>query len=119
MKCSLRAVPVCLLLLLGPTLSCSSVQTPEEASKPPRPRTTMEVRNQRPLDFNLYVLDGTHRIRLGTVPGMTTRIFTIPSHLVIDQGMLRFQIDPIGSQEVQSTDESIVVHEGERLSLTF
>jgi hypothetical protein len=39
--------------------------------------------------------------------------------LVIDQGTLRFQIDPIGSQDVQSTDESILVHEGERLSLTL
>jgi hypothetical protein len=78
------------------------------------------VRNQKYIDFNLYVLNGTHRIRLGTVPGMSTRVFTIPPHLIPNKrGTVRFQIDPIGSDQVSSQDEDLVVHEGDRISLTL
>jgi hypothetical protein len=79
----------------------------------------LEVRNQQHVDFTLYVLDGTHRIRLGLVPAMSTRTFIIPHHLVDDRGSLRFQADPIGSQVVLATDEELPVREGDEVSLTI
>jgi hypothetical protein len=80
----------------------------------------VEVRKRKYVDFILYVLNGTHRIRLGTVPGMSTRTFTIPPHLIVNKrGQLRFQIDPIGSDQVLSQDEDMMVHEGDQLSLTL
>ncbi|MBN1210363.1 MAG: hypothetical protein JXB05_36255 [Myxococcaceae bacterium] len=115
----MRAFQVLPLLLLLSSVACSSAQTAHDPTKPQPPRTTVQVRNQRPIDFNLYVSTGTHRIRLGTVPGMSQRTFTIPAHLIPGQGMLRFHIDPIGSQDVLSTAEDLMVHEGDQVSLTI
>jgi hypothetical protein len=112
----MRTVP---LLLLLAAVSCSSVQTAEDPSKPPPPRTTVEVRNQKFIDFNMYVLNGTTRIRLGIVPGMTTRTFTIPPHLIPVHGPLRFQAHTIGSDDIQTSDEELMVHQGDALSLTL
>jgi hypothetical protein len=115
----MRAVQLLPLFLLVSVISCSTVQTQQDPSQPPRPKTTLEVRNQKPLDFNLYVLDGTHRIRLGLVPGMSTRTFTIPAHMVNDRGSLRFQADTIGSNSVLASDEELAVKEGDTVSVTI
>jgi P pilus assembly chaperone PapD len=115
----MRAVQLLPLFLLLSAISCAAPQTQEDPSRPPPPKTTLEVRNQKPLDFNMYVVDGTHRIRLGMVPGMSTRTFTIPHHMVGDRGSLRFQADTIGSQAVLATDEELAVHAGDAVSLTI
>jgi hypothetical protein len=116
----MRAVQLLpLFLLVSSVISCSTVQTQQDPSQPPRPKTTVEVRNQKPVDFNMYVLDGTHRIRLGLVPGMSSRTFTIPAHLVNEQGSLRFQADTIGSDAVLASDEELAVREGDTVSLTI
>ncbi len=114
----MRAVQLSPLLLLLAAVSCSSVQTPGDPSKPPPPKTTLEVRNEKPVDFNLYVLNGTTRIRLGLVPGLSSRTFTIPPHLIPVHGPLRFQAEIIGSDAVLASDEDLMVHEGDALSLT-
>ena len=115
----MRAVQVLALLLLVSAISCATPQTQEDPSRPPPPKTTLEVRNQKPLDFNMYVVDGTHRLRLGMVPGMSTRTFTLPHHLIHDRGSLRFQADTIGSNAVLATDEELAVHPGDAVSLTI
>jgi len=115
----MRAVQVLALLLLVSAISCATPQTQEDPSRPPPPKTTLEVRNQKPLDFNMYVVDGTHRLRLGMVPGMSTRTFTIPHHLVNDPGWFQFQAIPIGSNEVLATNEALGVHSGAVVSLTI
>ena len=115
----MRAVQLLPLFLLVSVISCSTVQTQQDPSKPPPPKTALEVRNQKPVDFNMYVLDGTHRIRLGLVPGMSSRTFIIPAHLVNDQGALRFQADTIGSNSVLASDEELSVREGDTVSLTI
>jgi hypothetical protein len=112
-----QALP--LLLLLVSAVSCSSTQTAEDPSRPPPPKTTVEVRNLKQIDFNLYVLNGTHRIRLGTAPGMTTRTFVIPPHLIGEKGMIRFGLDPIGSDRTSVSEESLPVHPGEQIALTI
>jgi hypothetical protein len=106
-----------LLWLLG--VACSGAKESQVPSTAERPETTIEVRNQRPIDFTVYVLDGTRRLRLGLVPGMTQQTFLIPPHMVLGQGSLRFQLDPIGSNEVGTTEESLTVREGDGLSLTI
>lgn len=71
---------------------------------PPSPTTTIEVRNLKPIDFNLYVLAGTHRLRLGTVPGMTTRTLVIPPHLLrLETDRMRFGLDTIGAFALNTT----------------
>ncbi|WP_224246519.1 hypothetical protein [Hyalangium gracile] len=116
----MRAVQVVPLLLLLTSVSCSGVRTPEDPTRPPPPKTTVEVRNQKPIDFNMYVLSETTRIRLGLVPGMSSRTFTIPPHLLPnEQGLLRFQADPIGSNAVSTSDQELMVRAGDELSLTL
>jgi hypothetical protein len=115
----MRAVQVLPLLLLACAISCSTTQAQSDPSKPPPPTTTLEVRNQKHVDFIMYVLDGTHRIRLGLVPAMGTRTFTIPQHLVNGRGSLRFQADTVGSEAVLATDEELTVHAGDAVSLTI
>jgi hypothetical protein len=115
----MRAVPVVSLPLLLCLVSCSTARTAQDPSRPPPPETTVEVRNQKPIDFNLYVMNGTTRIRLGLVPGMSTRTFTIPAHLINDRGQLRFQADTIGSDAVTTTDEEYLVRPGDALGLTL
>lgn len=115
----MRAVQLLPFFLLVSAISCSTVQTQQDPSKPPPPKTTLEVRNQKPVDFNMYVVDGTRRIRLGLVPGMSSRTFTIPAHMVNDRGSLRFQADTIGSNTVLASDEELAVHEGDTVSVTI
>jgi hypothetical protein len=115
----MRAVQTLSLLLWLLGVACSGAKESRVPSTSERPETTIQVRNQRPIDFTVYVLDGTRRIRLGIVPGMTQQTFLIPAHMVIGQGSLNFQLDPIGSNQVGTTDEALTVREGDELSLTI
>jgi hypothetical protein len=115
----MRAVQTLSLLLWVLIVGCSGTQESRALSTSERPRTTLLVRNQSPTDYVLYVVDGTHRIRLGMVTGMGEHSFVIPPHLVINQGTLNFQIDPIGSNQVGTTDEALTVREGDELTLTI
>ncbi len=115
----MRAVQTVSLLLWMLVVACGRTQASRELPTSERPTTTIQVRNQRPIDFTCYVVDGTHRIRLGLVTGMSERTFVIPPHLVINQGALRFQADPIGSNQAASTQEELQVREGDALSLTI
>ncbi|MDY7231736.1 hypothetical protein [Hyalangium rubrum] len=115
----MRAVQAVSLLWFVLAASCSSAQKVEDASSTEPPQTTIEVRNQKPVDYTVYVVDGTRRIRLGMVTGMSNRTLLIPAHMVAGRGSLRFQFDPIGSNQVVSTDEELTVREGDALSLTL
>lgn len=79
----------------------------------------MEVRNLRPVDLTVYVRTGTHRLRLGTAPGKTTRLFVIPAHVVGEKNMLRFELDTIGSDRKSFTEDVLPVNAGEQISLTI
>lgn len=120
----LRAVPLLLLVFVA---SCSGVQTAEDPSQPPPPKTTVEVENRKTTDLNLYVLKGSSRLRLGTVPGMSTRTFVIPTHLIGEADRVRFGVevigtfgnDRIGSERRFTSEEELPVRAGEQLSLTI
>lgn len=81
------------------------------------PPTRVEVQNQKFLDVTVYVYSsGGQRVRLGTVPGVTTRTLTIPPNLIFGMTSLRFEADPIGSTQSPVSDE-IVVEPGETVVL--
>jgi hypothetical protein len=121
---ALQAVPLLLLVFVA---SCSGAQTAEDPSKPPRPKTTVEVENRKTTDLNLYVLNGARRIRLGTVPGMATRNFVIPPHMIGEADRVRFGVEVIGtfgderigSERRFTSEEELPVRAGEQLSLTI
>ncbi|ADO70965.1 hypothetical protein [Stigmatella aurantiaca] len=107
------------MLLLSSTLACRGVQTAEDSQQASPARTTVEIRNNKQIDFTFYVLSATNRIRLGIVPSASSRIFTVPAHLIQGQGSLRFQADPIGSNDVLSSEDELSVREGDALQLTL
>lgn len=120
----MRAVWVLpLLLLLACTASRENVEpAKEEASsseEAPPEKTTVEVRNLRKVDVNLFVLRGANRVRLGTVPGMSTRSFVIPHHLIGKFDFIRFATETIGSNGRRTTDQEMPVRPGDELLLTL
>ncbi len=103
---------VCVIFLV----SCTS--THKETGLRSTVKTRVEVENQKFLDVTVFVLRGSQRIRLGTVPALTTRSFVIPENLVVNVKELRFLADPIGSRETPVSEE-IAVRPGETLELVI
>jgi hypothetical protein len=101
-------------LAAGLTLpGCS--KTPPGPVDPATP-AMVEVENQAFNDMNVYVLRGSQRVRLGTVPGNSKAVFEIPRSMV-NQGIpIRFQADPIGGNRMPFSEE-ITVSPGETVVL--
>ena len=55
------------------------------------------VHNSNTRDVNLYVVNGTTRVRLGTARSMATSQLTIPATYLARSSGLVLQADPIGS----------------------
>ena len=105
------------VLLAVALLSAGCGHAFKSGPREPEPRTTLRVENQNFLDMNVYVLPGGQRIRLGTVPGLSTQVFTIPAYLVRGSP-LQFEVHPIGGLGNPRT-ETISVQPGEEIRLTI
>jgi hypothetical protein len=110
----MRPFVALLLLLVG---SCGP-RTSADPSNPPPPETTVEVRNQKLVDMTVFALNGGRRIRLGLVPAVSTRTFTVPPNLIFEMATLRFLADPVGSN-AQQVSEELLVHPGDQLTVTL
>ena len=82
----------------------------------PQARTTVKVENQNFLDMNVFVLQGGQRIRLGTVSGLSTAVFTLPDY-VARSTSVQFELHPIGGRTNPRT-ETISVQPGDQIMLT-
>ncbi len=95
MRLVLRTMLLAISLAMG-TTACfkskpgSQIETQE--------RTTVLVDNRNFLDFTIYLISGSQRIRLGTATGNSKARFTIPSQFVFGATQLQFQADPIGGR---------------------
>ena|SRR5947207_681165 len=98
-------------------LSAGCGRAVRSGPREPDPRTTLRVQNQNFLDMNVYVLRGGQRIRLGTVPGLSTEVFTIPAYIV-RSSPLQFEAHPIGGLE-NPRSETISVQPGEEIQITI
>lgn len=87
-----------------------------QARGPEPAQTTVRVENRNFLDMNVFVLRGGQRIRLGMVPGTSTRVLTIPQSLIFGSTSLRFLADPIGSRQTPISDD-IVVNPGDQVTM--
>jgi|SRR5258706_4074697 len=105
------------VLLVLALLSAGCGRAFKSGPREPDERTTLRVVNQNFLDMNVYVLPGGQRIRLGTVPGLSTQVFTIPAYLVRGSP-LQFEVHPIGGLGNPRT-ETISVQPGEEIRLTI
>ena len=79
-------------------------------------RATLRVENRSWNEVVVYAIRSTQRIRLGNVPGVSTRTFNIPESLVGGGTTLRFQADPIGSSQAPVSHE-ITVNAGDQVQL--
>jgi hypothetical protein len=118
----MRIVRVLCVLWLFSLVACSGVQPQPDAStkSAEAPRTTLEVNNRMSVEVDMYALDRTQRVHLGSVPARRTRTLTIPPHLIADGGgRLRFQAKALGSDNLLDREEELLVRPGEALSLTL
>ncbi len=109
------AVKAVLVLAL---LSAACHHTTNSGPAEPRRETRLKVQNQNFLDMNVFVLGAGQRIRLGTVPGLSTQVFTIPDYIVRSAPQLQFEVHPIGGRSDPRT-ETLAVHAGDVINLTI
>ena len=110
-----RTLHLAVALGLSLTLAaCGGRRSAETANS--TEQTMLEVKNNSFLEHNIYLLQGSQRIRLGTARGLTTSRFQIPRQYVFGVSALQFLADPIGSN-VTPISERINVREGDLVVL--
>jgi hypothetical protein len=88
------------------------------ARGPAAARTVVEVDNLSFTDFNIYVINGGQRVRIGFAPGLRKTGLTIPPSMVSGTRQLSFLADPLGSNRTSRSDQ-IYVAPGDTVTLTI
>ncbi|HXF96791.1 MAG TPA: hypothetical protein VNI61_11890 [Gemmatimonadales bacterium] len=96
-----------LLAVLAAVPACARASEGDEGPVP-RTETMLRVENQDFFDMTIYVIRSGQRIRLGTVPGLSSRVLAIPPSLVGGGVELRFLADPVGSNRTPVSHEIFV-----------
>ena len=89
-----------------------------QAQGPEPAQTTVRVENRNFLDMNVFVLRSGQRVRLGMVPGTSTRVLVIPQSLIFGSTSLRFLADPSGSRQTPISDD-IMVRAGDQVTMVI
>ena len=84
----------------------------------PQAEVALNVDNQNFLDMNVFLVRSGQRIRLGTVPGLTSRTLMVRPEYIGYGADLRFEVHPIGGRGNPIT-ETISVHPGDVIELTI
>jgi len=82
----------------------------------PQAEVAVSVDNQNFLDMNVFLIRGGQRIRLGMVPGLSSRILMVRPELVGYGTELRFELHPIGGRS-NPISETITVRPGDVIEL--
>jgi hypothetical protein len=82
----------------------------------PQAEVAVSVDNQNFLDMNVFLIRGGQRIRLGTVPGLSSRILMVRPELVGYGTELRFELHPIGGRS-NPISETITARPGDVIEL--
>lgn len=111
-----------LTVLLGLSLAlagCASRRSATETNASAnQAETLLVIRNDSYLDHNIYLLQGSQRIRMGTARGLATTRMTIPRQYVFGVSALQFLADPIGSN-VSPVSERLNVSPGDEVQLVI
>lgn len=110
------ATRIALASLALAAATCARPRASEDMD--PKVETALRVENQAYLDMNVYVVRSGQRIRLGTVPGNTTRVFMLAPYLVGPGAQLGFLVDPVGSSRT-ALSEDIYVNPGDVIELVI
>jgi len=109
----MRAFPLLLFALAAAACHRGAV-----APIDPRAEVAVTVDNQNFLDMNVFLIRGGQRIRLGTVPGLSSRILMVRPDLIGYGTELQFEVHPIGGRS-NPISETITVHPGDVIHLTI
>ena len=82
----------------------------------PQAEVAVNVDNQNFADMNVFLIRGGQRIRLGTVPGLSTRILMVRPELIGYGTEVQFEVHPIGGRGNPIT-ETISVRPGDVITL--
>ncbi|MEO8200228.1 MAG: hypothetical protein ABI679_06895 [Gemmatimonadota bacterium] len=69
---------------------------------------TIVIVNHHLLDITVYLMRGGNLQRLGTAPGLSTKIFSVPWRRVEGRGEIRLAADPIGQNATIRTEYLVV-----------
>ena len=84
----------------------------------PQAEVAVNVDNQNFADMNVFIIRGGQRIRLGMVPGLTSRILMVRPDLIGYGAEVQFELHPIGGRG-NPLSETISVRPGDVIHLTI
>ncbi|HEY6157171.1 MAG TPA: hypothetical protein VIV88_06930 [Gemmatimonadales bacterium] len=107
-----RSRALLLVLLAG------ACHRPAAAPLNPRAEVAVTVDNQNFLDMDVFLIRGGQRVRLGMVPGLSTRILMVRPELIGYGTEVQFELHPIGGRG-NPLSETISVRPGDVIHLTI
>jgi hypothetical protein len=84
----------------------------------PQAEVAVAVDNQNFLDMDVFIVRGGQRIRLGMVPGLSSRVLMVRPEVIGYSQEVRFEVHPIGGRSDPVT-ETISIHPGDVVHLTI
>lgn len=97
------------------TVGCGTVDRGFSAARPSE--TVLRVKNHNWLDAKIYLLEGSSRIRVGTVMGMASQAtITLPASFVRSHGSTVLLVELIGSR-ARYISPRLIVNPGEVVEL--
>jgi hypothetical protein len=107
------ALPVALL-----GLAAAACHRPPVGPVNPQAEVAVSVDNQNFLDADVFIVRGAQRIRLGMVPGLSSRLLMVRPELIGYGQDVRFEVHRIGGRGDPLT-ETISVRPGDVVQLTI
>jgi hypothetical protein len=96
--------------------ACAPVAEQAMNARPAENQTMLVVQNDNWSEVKVYLLRGSQRIRLGSVPSMSQGKFSIPNAFVFGVSDVTIQAEPIGGHE-SYVSPPIQVYPGGRVAL--
>src|SRR5436853_7063842 len=112
----MRAPPAASLVILA--VASTACHRPAAAPLNPRAEVAVTVDNQNFLDMDVFIIRGGQRLRLGMVPGISSRILMVRPELIGYGTEVQFEVHPIGGRGTPIT-ETISVRPGAGIRLTI
>ena len=91
---------------------------PAVGSVNPQAEVAVSVNNQNFLDMDVFIVRSGQRIRLGMVPGLSSRLLMVRPELIGYGQDVQFEVHPIGGRSDPLT-ETISVRPGDVVQLTI
>jgi hypothetical protein len=104
-----------------PALTLAAAGCHGRAAAPPNPQAeiAVTVNNENFLDMDVFIVrSGGGRIRIGMVPGLSSRILMVRPEFLPAMSEVRFEVHPIGS-DAHPMSETILVRPGDVIHLTI